>query len=418
MAGLLVALALTLPSAAVAAQPKGKQFEPPKLTHPMQVVIVADDRDGCEPNCAEWVSAEGEIAPDTPAQFRRVFKTLGHKKLPIFISSSGGAAEAALAIGREIRKRGLDVAVERTIFQKCEPSPSTCDRRTLKDGDKGRPEAIGAYCASACVFILAAGVERVVPVYGFVGVHQLIQFQTYHRVWRTYRVQRRFENGRPVEVSRELISEKPLSSTVVEKDPNYAPVRAYLDEMGVDTAAIMPLIMATPHTDVHRMTPEERRTTRLVTRVTTGAELLAAATQPSATGGAASKPLPVALQAVVAPSQVFADLTLFYPPVGHALDIYVRLRSSDPQFRTDGFSADVEFPGGKTLIARSTGSRPVDPLYATLTSDEFCAVRRSGDLSVKLILNGTANWGLPQRFAFDPAKSPGFAEFAAKHCSK
>src|SRR5262249_38622036 len=78
MAGLLVALALTLPGAAVAAQPKGKQIEPPKLTHPMQVVIVADGRGGCEPNCAEWISAEGDIAPDTPAQFRRVSKALGH----------------------------------------------------------------------------------------------------------------------------------------------------------------------------------------------------------------------------------------------------------------------------------------------------------------------------------------------------
>src|SRR5262245_918607 len=205
MAGLMAAaFALTFAGAALAAQPKGKHVEPPKLTHPMQVVIVSDGRPGCEPNCAEWISAEGEIGRDTPARFSRVFNTLGHKKLPIFISSTGGSVNAALAIGREIRKRGLDVAVERTLFQKCEPSPSTCDRRTLKDGDKGRPEPIAAYCASSCAFILAAGIQRVVPVYGFVGVHEIIAFQTYNRVWRTYRVQRRIVNGQPAEVSRQL----------------------------------------------------------------------------------------------------------------------------------------------------------------------------------------------------------------------
>src|SRR6185295_19145517 len=159
----------------------------------------------------------------------------------LFISSSGGRVDAALAIGREIRKRKFDVAVERTAFQKCETAPSDCDRSALKDGDKGRPDAIGAYCASACAFILAAGTERVVPVYGFVGLHAIVQYQTFKRVWRTYRVQRRMENGEPVEISRELISEKLLSSTTVQKEVNDASVRAYFTEMGIDAAAIMPL---------------------------------------------------------------------------------------------------------------------------------------------------------------------------------
>src|SRR5262249_46044592 len=144
--------------------PPGKLAKPPKLTNPMQVVIVRDNRPGCEPDCAEWISAEGEIVPATPAQFRRVFKALGQKRLPVFISSNGGNVDAAFAIGREIRKRRLDVAVERTVLEKCENAAAPCDRRTLKDGDKGRPEPISASCVSSCVFILAAGTERLVPV--------------------------------------------------------------------------------------------------------------------------------------------------------------------------------------------------------------------------------------------------------------
>ena len=82
MARLVVAgLALTFAGAALAADAKGKNVEPPRMTHPMQVVIVADSRAGCEPDCAEWISAEGEIGPGTPALFRRVFKALGPKRL-------------------------------------------------------------------------------------------------------------------------------------------------------------------------------------------------------------------------------------------------------------------------------------------------------------------------------------------------
>src|SRR4051812_28967980 len=89
---LVAALWLALAGTAVAAVPQGapmvphgKPATPPKMTQPMRVLIVSDGRGGCEPTCAEWISAEGQIGPETPAQFRRVFKVLGRKKLPIFI---------------------------------------------------------------------------------------------------------------------------------------------------------------------------------------------------------------------------------------------------------------------------------------------------------------------------------------------
>src|ERR1700682_166357 len=87
-----LAAALTLAGAAVAAPTNAKRAEPRKPTaHPMRGVIVNHSRARCEPSCAQWISAQGEITNDTPAQFARVFKTLGPKRLPIFISSPGGS---------------------------------------------------------------------------------------------------------------------------------------------------------------------------------------------------------------------------------------------------------------------------------------------------------------------------------------
>ena len=416
-----VALAsvLTLVGVAAAAPANTKRAEPLKPIRTMRVVVVTDSRTGCEPGCAQWIAAHGEITNDTPAQFQRVFKALGQKKLPVFISSPGGSVPAALTIGREIRKRGLDVAVERTIFQKCELTAAdshVCDLRALKDGDKGRPEPIGAQCASACVFILAAGTERLVPVYGFVGVHQHHAFLTMQKVLRTYQVQRKVENWRVVE-QRKLIAEKQLPSTTVEKDPDYAPVRAYFTDMGINTTAIMPLLLSASHNDIHRMTPDERRATRLVTRVAAGDALWPTAPRATeakldAAQAAASPPDAAAV------SQVVADLMLLYPPGGDTVDIFIRVRALDVSLPTMQYTADLAFARGWKLIARSTGDGAADPLYAALANQQFCMLHRAGDLSIKVSIESAARPGRHIQMAADMAKAPGAAEFAAKHCSK
>ena len=82
----------------------------------MAFVVVRSGEPGCEPTCPEWISAEGGIAANTPAQLKKLLKTLGGRKLPIVVSSPGGDVDAALALGRMIRQYKLDVAVGKTRF--------------------------------------------------------------------------------------------------------------------------------------------------------------------------------------------------------------------------------------------------------------------------------------------------------------
>jgi hypothetical protein len=414
----LVALAsvLGLSGAAVAAPSKPKPVEPPKLVQSaMRVVIVRDSRPGCEPHCAEWISAQGQITKDTPAQFRRVFKVLGAKTLPIFITSPGGAVDSAIVIGRDIRKRGFDVAVERTIFQTCEPPATTCDLAALKDGDKGRPDAIGASCSSACVLILAAGKERLVPVYGFVGVHQHYESRTTWTKLQTFRVQRRIENWRLVE-HRQLIAEKEVNRKTVERDPDYAPVRAYYSEMGINTAALMPLLLSTPHTGVHRMTPEERRTTRIVTRFAAGDELLQTASLEVADKPDTVAPAATDEPSATAPLKLVTEVRTVYPSSGEAIELFIRVKASDPPSPGAHYAADIMFAGGKKLIATNTGERPADPLYAALATEDFCVLRRAGNLAMRISIRDAARPERPVLISADLGRDSLSARFASLFC--
>jgi len=77
----------------------------------MRFIIARSSAVGCKLNCPEWISAEGAITADTPALLKRVLKKLGTRKLPIIVNSPGGDVDAALQLGRIIRKNGLDIAI-------------------------------------------------------------------------------------------------------------------------------------------------------------------------------------------------------------------------------------------------------------------------------------------------------------------
>ena len=159
--------ALAVPTVA-AESPSTKDIEQ------MRFVVVRSNEPGCEPTCPEWISADGTINARTPALLKRALKGLGGRKLPLVVSSPGGDAYAAMALGRMIRKSGLSVAVGKTRFVGCQPDQKDCKENQGKAARYvGSADMYDAYCASACPLILAGGVERLAGRLGVVGLNQV-----------------------------------------------------------------------------------------------------------------------------------------------------------------------------------------------------------------------------------------------------
>ncbi len=140
------------------------------------------------------IALRGRIVAGSPALVRAALDRAGQAHPVVLIDSPGGAIDPALAIGRLVRARGLEVAVARAV-----------DGRPTDD----------AQCASACVLVLAGGVSRSVGPRAAVGVHRLVDWTTYSRTWDVYRILRRAVGGRTVVVGRELLSRRILSSREV-----------------------------------------------------------------------------------------------------------------------------------------------------------------------------------------------------------
>ena len=269
----LLALAASLRPAAA--------FTPAEATAPMTVQLVRSDAPDCGADCPEWLALTGAIGPGTPALLLAALARLGDRRVPLLVDSPGGRVEAALAMGKAIRARRLDVAVAGTALTDCAPTDHACATRR-RGGERPGYVAGGiAACASACVLVLAAGTDRAVGQDSYVGVHQMIVHRTFTRVINTFRVTRRLVGGRPVEVSRTLIATRPVSSRVVQSaapEGLYSEVDRYLIAMGV-AESIMPLMRATPSTGIHWMTPAEVAATRIATDTTDARTLVARAAE-------------------------------------------------------------------------------------------------------------------------------------------
>ncbi len=243
---------------------------------PMQVTVVRSAAPGCEPNCAEWIAAQGQIDSSSLRKFKKVLSQIGKRRLPVLIHSIGGSVDESLAIGRLIRAKDLDVAVAKTEVLSCRAADKDCQEFAAKGGVRGRPEAYHALCASACAFVLAGGVSRHVGSRTLVGVHQLTSFETRFKVLRTYRVETRKSWFGPPVVKKTLMSEKRLDQKTVETptaDSAYKKVKTYFTEMGV-TEAMMPLVMSASGKSIHWLTGRELRETKIATDFKDGEQLI------------------------------------------------------------------------------------------------------------------------------------------------
>ena len=266
IAGLALASGLIAPSAAAK--------EPPKPEPSMSFQLVRSAEPGCEPDCPEWIAAQGKIDEGTLGRFKKMLAKLGARKVPILIDSTGGAVDGSLAIGRLVRAKGLDVVVTKTVLQPCQRDDEACRKLKAKGVALGLPEARISKCASACAFVLAGGNRRHVGNWTLVGVHQLHKVVT--QVLRKYRVETRREFGVPVETKRTLLSEKKLSEQTVptkSTDKAYDKIRRFWTDMGIDPS-IMPLLMSAESTSIHWLNRAELVSTGMATDFRNGEQLL------------------------------------------------------------------------------------------------------------------------------------------------
>ncbi|WP_416361737.1 hypothetical protein [Mesorhizobium sp. AR02] len=231
----------------------------------MQFAVVRSNAAGCEPNCPEWISAEGAIEAGTPAKLRQILKTLGRRHLPIIVNSPGGNVDAALQLGRIIRKNKLDVAVGATKFSGCQPGMGDCRANDGKGATYfGVASDGGAMCNSACPLMFAGGVQRLVGRWAYLGVHQITT--TFQRQQVYYRTTYRIVRGRKKIVSSKIVSRTNVGtyktyemSKAVERK-----LSAYLREMGVGQG-ILDIMKATPAGDIRQVALDDMTTMKLVT---------------------------------------------------------------------------------------------------------------------------------------------------------
>ena len=274
---------------------------------PMRVTLVRSDLQGCGTDCPEWLALTGKIGFETPALLSAALSRLKGRKIPVLLDSPGGEGTAGLAMGRMLRAAKLDAVVATTVLTDCGTGDAACLTR-LRAGV--RPGHIGAFappaCASACVFVLAGGVRRVVPYDAYVGVHQALQVLTYRPVMNTFRVLKRRIGGRVVEVSRTLVASRALPTRVVKGAAPaslYSTFDHFLLGMGIGEA-IMPLMRATPPSGIHWLSRTEMIETHIVTDANDGMSFVRQVADETSAAAAAATARGLAQAAAVHPVQV------------------------------------------------------------------------------------------------------------------
>ncbi len=275
LTALLTAALLFAGSGEAATKKKQKKPEPEQSIYdqPLRVVVVRNIIGNCEPNCPQWISAEGQITAKSPAVFKKALAKIGDQKLPVVITSPGGDLDAALAIGDMIRKRGLDVAVGGTHFGGCAPYQKSCKLPKEQKGIyRGFVVTNQGFCVSACPMILAAGTHRFGTGENYIGVHKISRVITREKV--RYLERYLIINGKKKVVSRKIVSRKPMKSQISTKLDKRLEKKliAYLKKMGVEPK-LLALFDRAPPSSMYRLMGDELRTTNLVTDVTPSADL-------------------------------------------------------------------------------------------------------------------------------------------------
>lgn len=194
----------------------------------MSYRLVPFDNGRCGNDCPAMIVASGEITGREAEEFSWFFRQNAANRSLLklmIVHSPGGNAYGGMALGSLLRSNQVTVVVGQSTH-----------------------EAINAYsglmpgvCGSACVFVLAGGVKRIVPEGSIVAVHSARQVQTeFHDI---------------VTGERQILSH--------DKGEVARLFGSYYSRMGVNPA-LATLGEDTPHADARVLTPAELRNYRLV----------------------------------------------------------------------------------------------------------------------------------------------------------
>jgi hypothetical protein len=167
LAGISSGLAQSAPDQSPATQPSATQAQPPASQPPSTPSMTFEwvregPADKCRDKCREWISASGQIQPNTPRLFVEFAAKRSVSGATIVLDSSGGSVGGAMALGRLIRRLNVTTSVGRT--QKLPGGSAGGERAILS------PQGV---CASMCAFVVLGGARRHVPPEARILVHQI-----------------------------------------------------------------------------------------------------------------------------------------------------------------------------------------------------------------------------------------------------
>jgi hypothetical protein len=353
------ARALALALLGLLAAPASADLRPPgrpRGAPPMRFVRVVSADPACEPDCPEWLSAEGRIEPGAARAFADAVERLNGRRLPILIHSPGGSVPDAIAMGELIRAKGLAVAVARTLIVNCPESAPKCP-----DGP-GRAIAGGATCASACTLVLAGGVERLAGPKPLIGVHQITT------------VVREAEGLAHLTSTRKFYEQQGIDAEVTD----------YLAAMGVGDP-VMTLIRKTPAASIRWLSLADLEASHLATLALDPAEPILTSGLTGLNGRAFDRDPPRAelVQASIAKPVAGRPATLEiafrYRRGGGVVEAEAMERDSETLEAADPRSLDLSLTlsaaGGEPLQLRTAGATSA---HALIPRERFCALAHGG----------------------------------------
>jgi hypothetical protein len=206
------------------------------------VYLAKGPADSCGSGCDRWVAIEGQLDSTAVARLRDFLGTQKTSNLPFYLHSPGGDVRQAMSMGRMLRERKATGRVARTVVKEC-GADQQAEPACLKLKRSGREleaelSSSGAFCNSACVYLLFGAITREVDPGVTLAVHSA-------RVTISYS-----GKGR---VPSEALLAQASRQALARLDGDLA---SYVAAMGVDRG-LLDVVKRTRFEQMHALTREE-----------------------------------------------------------------------------------------------------------------------------------------------------------------